>query len=43
MVIKLIINYNILTEKGVDPSSRQIRIAAKAALTAVTQNGLSKF
>jgi hypothetical protein len=43
MVSKLIINYNILTEKGLDPSSRQIRTAAKAALNAVTRNGLSTF
>jgi len=32
-----------LTEKGVNPSSRQIRITAKAAVPAVTRNGLSKF
>jgi len=38
-----IINYNILTEKGVDPSSRQIRTAAKAALPAITRKALSKF
>jgi hypothetical protein len=43
MVNKIIINYNILTEKGVDPSSRQIRTATKPALPVVTRNVLSKF
>jgi len=43
MISKLIINYNILTEKGVDPSSRQIRTTAIAVLSAVTLNDLSKF
>jgi hypothetical protein len=37
------INYNILTEKGMDPSSWQIRTAVKPAVHDVARNGLSKL